>query len=287
MTETDPEAEIGRLDALCEKAATLCGGGRMVWRIFGDSDRTLALFHGGSGSWWHWIRCIEPLRARGFKLLIPDLPGLGDSDNAPQPYDAAVFGAILADGIRRLTSPGNPPHLAGFSFGGVTGGHAAAALGHRARSMTIIGSGGMGLTRPPMAKLMRWRRLPTEEERKAAHQHNLMTLMLAHESTLDDLALYIQYHNTVRARTKSGPASRRATLQKVLPKATCKLAGIYGELDATAKGYLDERRAFFAEMQPGAPFDVISGSGHWVMYEGYEAFLTVLVRNLDRFDAIA
>ncbi|MBT6272788.1 MAG: alpha/beta hydrolase [Chromatiales bacterium] len=267
--------EIQRLESLCDRVSTPCGNGHMVWRAFGGGDRTIALFHGGSGSWWHWLRVIEPL-AKDFRLLVADLPGLGDSDNAPEPYDAYTFGAVLAEGIKALTPVSNPPHMAGFSFGGVTGSHAAADLGEHARSMTVIGSGGMGLTRPPMRDFVRWRRLETVEERNAAHRHNLLTLMLANESSVDELAIYIQRENTIRARTKSGPASRTSSLCEALPRATCRIGGIWGELDATAIGHLEARRELFDEIQPGAPFHVIPGAGHWVAYEAPDLFVEAL-----------
>ena len=37
------------------------------------------MLHGGHGSWLHWIRNIDALGQR-HTLLIPDLPGFGDSD---------------------------------------------------------------------------------------------------------------------------------------------------------------------------------------------------------------
>jgi pimeloyl-ACP methyl ester carboxylesterase len=36
------------------------------------------LLHGGTGSWTHWVRNIEPL-ARQFSVVVPDLPGMGES----------------------------------------------------------------------------------------------------------------------------------------------------------------------------------------------------------------
>ncbi len=56
-------------------------GGRMMWHVWGeDSGKPiLLLFHGGSGSWIHWIRNVQPL-ARQFTVYAADLPGLGDSD---------------------------------------------------------------------------------------------------------------------------------------------------------------------------------------------------------------
>ncbi len=41
------------------------GTGRMMWHVFGAAPEKpiLLLFHGGSGSWIHWIRNVLPLSA--------------------------------------------------------------------------------------------------------------------------------------------------------------------------------------------------------------------------------
>ena len=56
----------------------------MVWRVWGSGE-PLVLFHGGSGSWTHWIRNIPEL-SRHYELWVPDIPGLGDSAMPPQPW---------------------------------------------------------------------------------------------------------------------------------------------------------------------------------------------------------
>jgi pimeloyl-ACP methyl ester carboxylesterase len=55
-----------------------------------------------------------------------------------------------------------------------------------------------------------------------------------------------------------------------------RLAGLWGEYDATAVPYLDERRRKLEEFRPGASFDIFPGVGHWVQYEAPEAFNTRL-----------
>ena len=50
----------------------------MVWRVWGSGE-PLVLFHGGSGSWTHWIRNIPEL-SRHYELWVPDIPGLGEFD---------------------------------------------------------------------------------------------------------------------------------------------------------------------------------------------------------------
>ena len=57
------------------------GSGQMMWHVWGEGSGkpALLLFHGGSGSWIHWIRNVLPL-SQHFEVYAADLPGLGDSD---------------------------------------------------------------------------------------------------------------------------------------------------------------------------------------------------------------
>jgi 2-hydroxy-6-oxonona-2,4-dienedioate hydrolase len=274
--EQSPEvlAAVARLDAMATKTTTPCGDGAMVWREFGAGP-TLVLLHGGFGSWLHWFRCIEPLAAH-YRLLVPDLPGLGESADAPEPYDGYSIAAIVADGLRMLVPPGELFDMAGFSFGGVIGGHVAAMLDGTAASMTFVGSGGMGLGRPLRRKMVSWRKAETPESLMEAHGHNLRALMLERPESVDETALHIQWRNTNQARTKSAPISLRKTLNAALPGTHVALAGIWGEIDITAVGFLDERRDFLTALQADAPFVVVPNAGHWVMYESPDAFITAL-----------
>lgn len=80
----------------------------MVWHRWG-SGPTVVLFHGGFGSWTHWIRNVEVL-ARHYTVLAADLPGLGDSALAPEPYDGWTIARICADGLEQLIPAGERFH---------------------------------------------------------------------------------------------------------------------------------------------------------------------------------
>ena len=54
---------IERLRAQATRRETPCGAGTMVWHVWGETRPGLppvVLFHGGSGSWTHWVRNIQP-----------------------------------------------------------------------------------------------------------------------------------------------------------------------------------------------------------------------------------
>ena len=93
----------------------------MIWREWGMDNNVkppLILLHGGSGAWNHWVRNIPSLEQH-HRLLVADLPGCGDSDDPPRPYDSESLAAMISDSIDHIL-PGNTPFaLLSFSFGGV------------------------------------------------------------------------------------------------------------------------------------------------------------------------
>ena len=186
------------------------------------------------------------------------------------------MGQVIATGLETVLPPG-PFDLVGFSYGAVMAGHAASLLGERVRSFTLVGAGGLGLKRGDMQDLVTWRPDMSAEKLAELHRRNLEILMVAHPETVDDVALYMQMTNTMRAVVKSRYISRTASLAQVLPSVKAKLAGIWGELDGTTHPYTQERCDLLRAIQPDAPFEVIANSGHWVQYETPAAFDATLL----------
>lgn len=259
--------------AEAERLGTPCGDGRMVWHIWGEGP-PLVLLHGGYGSWSHWIRNVLPL-SRSFTVAAPDLPGLGESATPPEPHTAEGLARIIVEGLDIVFPKHAGLHIAGFSFGGVLGGHVAAQLGDRLLGFTIVGSNGLGLVRQPTAL----ERVPdgaSEGEILAVARHNLGVLMIADRAKIDELAVYIQSQNAPRGRVKSRRFSRADTLARALPLLKARLDGIWGERDATASPHVEDRARALRAVQPGARFEVIPGAGHWVQYEAAERFNPLL-----------
>jgi pimeloyl-ACP methyl ester carboxylesterase len=234
------------------------------------------LLHGGHGAWSHWIRNVEVL-ARRFTVLACDMPGYGDSAMAPEPYSAASIAEILVRGIQQIVPAQEAYHVAGFSFGGVVGGHVAAQSAARCASITLVGSNGLGLKRPELEPMGSWRKVSDPAELAAVHRRNLGILMIADKSKIDDLAIHLQTTNTRRTFIKSRPISLTATLREALARVTAPINGIWGERDATV-GEMAERPALLDSIQPGAGrrFRVIPGAGHWVAFEAPDQFNATL-----------
>jgi pimeloyl-ACP methyl ester carboxylesterase len=265
-----PEEFIAALERAGTRRAIRNGAGETVWRVWG-SGKPLVLLHGGTGSWMHWVRNIEDL-AWSFMLLVPDLPGSGESGDPEPPISAERIAASLAADLDTIVGPDAAVALAGFSMGGLIGGYLARHVGPRARALVLVGSTGTGARRDPMAPLISWRRLPSEAEKIAAHRQNLGILMIHDPGKVDELAVHVQKINAERSRVRGKHVSHTGMLADCLPGFTGRLAGIWGEFDATAVPYLAERGERLRQFQPQASFDVIPGAGHWVQYEAYERF---------------
>lgn len=270
-----PAAVVAAVAARGREIRTPCGDGTMVWREFG-SGPTLALLHGGHGAWSHWVRNVGPL-SRHFRVLACDMPGYGDSAMVPEPYSAASIAEIVVRGLQTIVPATETYHVTGFSFGGVCGGHVAAQSGARCASLTLVGSNGLGLTRPEIGPMASWRKITDPAELAAAHRQNLGILMIADPAKIDDLAIHLQTTNTRRTFIKSRPISLTATLREALARVTAPINGIWGERDATV-GTMAERPALLDSIQPGAAkrFRVIPGAGHWVAFEAADAFNATL-----------
>ncbi|MCG7362388.1 alpha/beta fold hydrolase [Roseomonas sp. ACRSG] len=268
-----------RLEAASRRHALPCGAGSMVWHEWGAPDAPpLLLLHGGAGSWRHWARNVEALATRR-RVLAPDLPGLGESAPPRAGTDLSGYAALIMAGFRTLVGEAARYDLAGFSFGAIISGQIASAADARLRSVTLLGAGGMGLARVPvrLAKV----RDKQGEERRAAHRANLAMLMIGDPARIDALAMRIQEWNSDHARLNSRGLVTEGALRRLLPGIRAPLAMVYGERDAIAYPFMEQREAALAAALPGAAFQVIPRAGHWVQFEAAEAINALLLRRLD------
>lgn len=239
----------------------------MVWRCWG-SGPDLLLLHGGYGSWRHWARVIEPLGSR-YRLLVPDMPGFGDSPDAPADWtEDSLAATLVADmeslGIERLHA------IAGFSFGGIIAGHVAAHLGDRIDHLLLIGPNGLGQPYNDIDDVRRPTKDMDEEEIAGVHRHNLLQIMLHRPESANDLAVAIQMDNAAAARARTTGIPESDSLFQVLPRITARLHGLWGEEDAFATGMVDGRETLLRSFQSDLRFHRLPATGHWVPFEAPE-----------------
>jgi pimeloyl-ACP methyl ester carboxylesterase len=278
----DPQTILDRIQAQATRHETACGDGRMVWHMWDQSGSTapvVALFHGGAGSWRHWIRTI-PALVRQYRVLVPDLPGLGESDLPPVADDADAIAAVVASGIDAIVGTDVSYDVAGFSFGGTMAACVGAQRNRRVRSVTIIGSSGVGVP-GSMVTLEKVRHLQGQA-RQDTHRINLSRLMIADPAKIDDLAIAIQDWNTVRSRLRTPSLSRSGAILRALDRLQSPVNGMWGELDAPANPRGPERAAALRARRPEADIRLIPGTGHWAAYESPDAVNPILLDMLAR-----
>ena len=270
----DATGSLSRIEAQATRSVTPAGGGSMVWRSWGEGP-PLVLLHGASGSWTHWIRNILPLALR-YRVLVPDMPGFGDSDAPPEPHTADGLADLLAASLDVVLPLPTRFDLAGFSFGSIIGGLVAARLGRRVSTLVLLGTGGLGLPLGSPRSLARIESTMSPEEIRRVHRANLLTLMLARPESADDLAVSLQIENLRRARFKSGTIPQSDVLRRALPAIRARIVAIWGGSDAFTDGRLDEYRRVLASAQEDLDLRVIEGAGHWVTYEAAHQVNTAL-----------
>ena len=278
----EPALLVKQSESSANREVTPCGSGSMVWRIWGQGP-PLVLLHGAFGSWTHWIRNIQPL-ARHFRVLVPDLPGFGDSDMPPEPHTGEALADVVWAGLDVLVSPSEKIDIAGFSFGGIIGGLVAARLGWRVRTIVLLGPGGFGFSRAETPPLRRIDSTMDADEIRSAHRENLRLLMIAKPEAIDDLAVYLQTQNVRRARFRSGSIPSSDVLLQALPAIRARICGIWGAEDAFAASRIEDRRQLLAAVQHDLDFRVIDGAGHWVTYEAPDEVNAALLEMLEPRD---
>ena len=266
------------LHARAERIHTPSGPGALVWHVWGQG-RPILLLHGGSGSWNHWVRNIDALLAAGRQVIAPDLPGFGDSARPDDVQDADGQAPLLEQGLQQLLGP-TAVDVVGFSFGGLTATLWAAAHPARFSRLVLVGAPALSSVRMQPLPLKLWERYEPGPARDAIHRHHLRTLMLAHDDSVDELAVALHAANLPRDRLRRRQLMMTDRVARTLPSLACPVAGIWGEHDVLCIG----RHPMVHEVMATAPLpcgvQFVPDAGHWVQYERAEAFDQALAQAL-------
>jgi len=273
--QADPAAAVDALARSARRVHTPCGDGSMVWRVWGRGE-PLVLFHGGSGSWTHWIRNI-PTLAQHYELWVADIPGLGDSAMPPKPWTPDSIAGVVIAGFDALFPVDARLRIAGFSFGGHVAGLAAARMQDRVRTLTLIGVAALGLRADPREPFAKVRTGMSAAEVAAVYRQNLEVLMFADARNIDALAVHLQAENIRRARFRSRPFAATDALARALAHVTAPLHTIWGTRDIIARPSLEQRLDILRRHHPEIEVRLIEGAGHWVAYEAADRFNAALL----------
>ncbi len=281
---SSPKEVIGLISSYSEIIKIFNGKTFMVWRCWNGprNQIPLILFHGGWGSWTHWLRVI-PYLSKKRTIFAVDFPGMGSSSDFHQSDDGGSMSKLISKAIEKLMPGDQQYDLAGFSFGAVIGAKVAAIHGNKCRNFLIVGAAGFGKLHNIVDGIV----IPSVDlntrEIDTIHKNNLRLLMLANEDSIDALAIYIHRQNIECGRFKSRRISKGESFINLIPKIKAKIGGIWGELDSTCRGLqaIIERKKIIQRHQPDCQFDLIEGCGHWVMYEKPREFVASLFKQLN------
>jgi 2-hydroxy-6-oxonona-2,4-dienedioate hydrolase len=227
----------------------------------------LVLFHGGMGSWKHWIRNVEALGAR-FTVHAVDHPSYG----ASAPVARETTGPAYLDLVRELLVemlPGDAPlRLAGFSFGGAIAANLARRLGPRVTHLCLVSPGGFPTRRLGDRPIRSYKEAGNDERLfREICRHNLLVNMLSDPASADEQAVDIQAEGARRTRFDSRKVSAGGTLLGDLAGLPCRLRVLWGERDDTpfrpADLLIGEIRAAVGTLDVHR----IPRAGHWSAYE--------------------
>lgn len=263
------------LEQAGQRIETKAEGCRVVWRSFGEG-RPLVLLHGGHGSWRHWARNI-PVLASSRRVLVPDMPGFGESDDCPHADLPGIVG-VLADSLAQLRLDTPAIDLVGFSFGGLVAANLAthpSLGGLRVERLALLGPGGHAGPRRMQYTLINWRRASNATELAEAMHHNLRVFMIADPHAIDAQALDIHTRSCRATRFHSKSLSQAGGLQQAVARYAGPVLMIWGEEDVTVspesipgiveacRPYRDVPRDWDIQVR------MVDGAGHWVQYEAH------------------
>lgn len=248
----------------------------MVWRRWG-SGPPVALLHGGSGAWTHWVKNIDTL-AESHTLWIPDLPGCGESDLPPGATDADSIYETVATGIAQLTD-GQPLDLVGFSFGSLISAYIAARHPGLIRRLILVAPPALGLRGAPLG-LKSLGLAMTDAQREEAVRFNLQRLMLHLPGSIDDMAVALHAGNFKHDRLRRRRIARTDVMTRLQLSWKCPVWIILGREDPLAKEEL-QRLPTVLKQCDLRELAIVDDAGHWVQYEKPGIFQQTLVRFLD------
>lgn len=266
---------LGALNAKAHHHRVVVAGAALHWRAWGQGQ-PLVLVHGGHGSWMHWARNIDSL-AQHFRVLVPDLPGFGASDDLRLPaQDPQRLDALLAalEQSLEVLAPDERLCLAGFSFGGAVAGLLATRM-DRIDRLVLLGTGGHGGARRDRVPLQNWR-VDDAAERSQALRQNLEAFMFFSAEAVDGLALQIHRESCEATRFRSKALSRGALLPTALQAYRKPILLVWGEADVTAVPM--EAAEFLQQGRPERDWTIVPRAGHWVQYESAAATNTLMQR---------
>ena len=230
----------------------------------------LVLFHGGMGSWKHWIRNVEPLADR-FTVHALDHPSYGASAPVPRETTGPQYLDLVHELILEML-PGDAPLLfASFSFGGAIAANLARRLGPRVTHLCLVSPGGFPMRRFGERPIRSYKEAGGDERRfREICRHNLLVNMLSDEASVSEETVDIQADCVRRTRFDSRKVSAGGTLLgdlTDLARRGCRIRLLWGERDDSAFRPADLLIGEIRQAVGALDLHRVPKAGHWSAYE--------------------
>lgn len=227
----------------------------------------LVLFHGGMGSWQHWIRNVDALATR-FSVHALDLPSYGDSAAVARDTTGPAYLDLMHELIGGLFPGDAPLRFAGFSFGGAIATNLARRLAPRVTHLCLVSPAGFP-TRHFGARPTRSYKEAGDDEKlfREVCRHNLLINMLSDPASVSEDTVDIQAACVRRTRFNSRKVSGGGTLLDDLAHLTCRIRLLWGERDDSAFRPADRLIGEIRDAVGALDVHRIPRAGHWSAYE--------------------
>jgi pimeloyl-ACP methyl ester carboxylesterase len=246
----------------------------------GGNGSPLVLIHGQAG-FAEMMMPLVRMTADRYRVIVPDLPGLGRSRITSGTLDGPRVTAWLAELIAKTCD--QPPIVLGTSLGGSIALRLAVARGDELRKVILVDSGSLGRFRPPPSLLFALLRLIRKPDRAGVQR---MQRQIFHDADRVRAAAgkgieAVEDYQIDRARQPSVSAANRTLLRQVgmKPVSDEEIRGIrvpveliWGRDDRVMPFRYAER----ASAAYGWPLHAIDDAGHVPFVEQPQAFAAAL-----------
>ena len=239
----------------------------------------LVLLHGGiecGGAIW---APVVPSLADSYRLVIPDLPGLGESEPVPR-LDFSAFSHWLAELLERTC--GEEPTLIAHSLGGSLAAHFAAQKSDLLQRLVIYAAPAIGQYRMPLGLRMvaiRFALRPTERNAERFDRWAFFDYDRARERNREWFEAFSGY-----TRSRAVVPHVKRTMRQLIGSCTKRIPDAELRRTAVATGLVWGRQDRFVPLSLAEaasarlewPLQVVEESGHATHVERPEAFLNAL-----------
>ena len=249
----------------------------------GSGPAVLMLHGGGPGAsgMSNYSRNVAALAAAGFRVLVPDLPGYGQSSKGVDTADP--FGDLATTMLGLLDALDIPrAHVVGNSLGGACALRMALEQPARVGRLVLMGPGGVGIsTAPPTDGLKRLLGYyagegPTLEKLRAFICGDLVY----DASAITDDVLRERFESSIQPEVLANPPLRApkdieafkrldVLLDPRLPKLNNPTLVIWGAEDRVN---LPTGAAALQQKMPACDVMLLSRTGHWAQWERASEF---------------